>query len=120
MLNRAVRMLSISMFILGLSTPAFAHSHPTKMSPDKAETVSAPSVVSVEFSEALEPKFSSLTLTDDKDNVVSKAASVVDPSDAKHMTLALPTLAPGVYTVKWVTTALDGHHLEGKYNFTVK
>ncbi len=117
MLKRTFAVLAIALLA---AVPAFAHSHPTKMSPDKGETVAAPTMVSVEFSEALEPKFSSLTLTDDKDAVVSKVPSVVDPADAKHMTLALPTLAPGVYTVKWVTTALDAHHLEGKYTFTVK
>ncbi len=99
---------------------ALAHSHPVTMSPNKDSVVTAPAQVSVVFSEALEPKFSSLELKDSTGAVVSKEASVVDPADAKHQTLKLPTLAPGVYTVHWITTALDGHRLEGSYNFTVK
>jgi methionine-rich copper-binding protein CopC len=90
------------------------------MSPAKDAAVSAPTVVSVMFSEALEPKFSTMELQDDKGTVVSKVPSAVDPADAKHMTLALPTLAPGVYSVHWVTVALDGHKLAGTYSFTVK
>ncbi len=116
-----LKRLSAALMALTLAVPAFAHSHPTKMSPEKGSTVSAPAEISVEFSEALEPKFSSLTLVDSMGMTVSKVPSVVDPADAKHQTLAVPAnLAPGVYTVKWVTTALDGHHLEGSYSFTVK
>jgi methionine-rich copper-binding protein CopC len=106
--------------LLVAAVPAFAHSHPKTMTPDKDSVVSAPTEVSIFFSEDLEPKFSSLMLLNAKGDLVSKVPSEVDPKDAKHQTLALPTLAPGVYTVKWVTTAADGHHLEGKYDFTVK
>jgi methionine-rich copper-binding protein CopC len=100
--------------------PAFAHSHPKVMLPEKDAIVSAPKEVSVIFTEALEPKFSSLTLVDDKGTVVSKAPSVLDPADAKHLTLPLPTLAPGLYHVKWTTSATDGHKMSGDYTFTVK
>jgi methionine-rich copper-binding protein CopC len=99
---------------------ALAHSHPVAMTPAKDSTVSAPTEVSVNFSEALEPKFSMLELQDSKGMVVSKTPSMLDAKDAKHLTLALPTLAPGVYTVHWVSVATDGHRLEGKYSFTVK
>jgi methionine-rich copper-binding protein CopC len=115
----AVRLSLAVCALLVAATPALAHSHPTKMSPEKEATVSAPKEISVEFSEGLEPKFSSLTLLDDKGTVVSKVPSVLDPADNKHMTLALPSLVPGVYTVKWVTASTDGHNLAGSYNFTV-
>jgi copper resistance protein C len=45
---------------------------------------------------------------------------MVDAKNAKHMTLALPKLAPGVYTVQWMSSALDGHKLARSYSFTVK
>ena len=64
-------------------------------------TVSAPSEISVYFTEALEPKFSSLQLTDEKGTVLSKVPSVMDPADHKHLTLAVPSLNPGVYYVQW-------------------
>jgi copper resistance protein C len=121
MLKRTYLNFSVPVGALLLAVaPAFAHSHPITMVPAKDATVTAPTEVSVTFSEALEPKFSSLQLVDDKHTVVSKAVSVVDPADAKHQTLALPKLPPGVYTVHWVTTALDGHRLEGNYSFTIK
>ena len=79
----------------------------------------APKHVAVEFSEALDPKFSSLRLTNQGGAVVSKAASV-SSADRKQMTLDLPMLPPGVYVVRWVSVATDGHRLEGNYKFTVK
>ena len=100
--------------------PAFAHAKPKAMVPEANSTVSAPSEISIIFSEALEPKFSSLKVTDERSNPASTRASVVDPADRKHMTLALPKLAPGVYTVHWVTAATDGHRMDGAYTFTVK
>lgn len=99
---------------------AFAHSKPTEMSPAANSVVSAPNSIVVHFSEELEPKFSMMTLADTAGKTVSKQPSVVG-KDAKTMTLPLPALASGIYTVKWVTVAADdGHRLEGNYKFTVK
>jgi hypothetical protein len=100
--------------------PAFAHSRPKTMTPAAGSVVSAPAEISVYFTEALEPKFSSLQLKDKKGEVISKAPSVVDPSNPTHVELKLPKLEPGVYDVHWVSVAADGHRLAGDYSFTVK
>ena len=89
------------------------------MVPAANSTVSAPARVTIHFSEALEPKFSKLTLSDAAGTVVTKDPSAVSP-DAKVMTLPLPALAPGVFTVTWVSVALDSHRAQGNYKFTVK
>ncbi len=100
--------------------PALAHSKPKTMTPEANSTVAAPAQVSVVFTEALEPKFSSLQLMDAQGAVVSRDKSAVDPADAKHMTLALPRLAAGTYRVHWKTAALDGHRMDGDYSFKVQ
>jgi len=120
LLNSSRNAAAVLLISLMAVPAAFAHSHPVTMTPAKDSTVSAPKEVSVNFSEDLEPKFSMLELQDSMGMVISKTPSVLDSKDAKHLTLALPTLAPGVYTVHWVSVATDGHRLEGKYNFTVK
>lgn len=109
-------------FALALLAPAaaFAHAHPKVMDPAPDSIVTAPKSVAIEFSEALDPKFSSLRLTNQSGTVVSKASSTVSVGDPKHMTLDLPALPPGVYVVRWVSVANDGHRLEGNYKFTVK
>lgn len=105
---------------LALAVPAaFAHTHPTQMMPAADSTVSAPASIMIHFSEAMEPKFSSMTLSDAGGRVVNKEPSMVSP-DAKMMTLPLPRLAPGVYTVNWVAVAVDTHCSQGDYKFTVK
>jgi len=102
------------------AAPAFAHSHPVTMTPAPDSVVTAPTEVSIVFSEDLEPRFSSLKLVDSNRIVVSKEPSVLDPKNAKHMTLALPPLPPGVYTLQWMSSSVDGHRLSRSYNFTVK
>jgi copper resistance protein C len=109
-------LLSLALY----AVPAFAHSRPKTMTPAADSVVSAPAELSVFFTEPLEPKFSSLQLTDKKGAVLSKASSVVDPSNPTHVTLALPKLAAGVYYVHWISVATDGHRLDGNYSFTVK
>lgn len=102
------------------SVPAFAHAVPKAMTPAPDSTVSAPTEISMTFSEDLEPKFSVIKLLDNTGAVVSKAASVLDPTNAKHLTLALPKLPAGVYTVQWTSSASDGHRLSRTYTFTIK
>jgi len=102
------------------TVPAFAHAVPKAMTPAPDSTVSAPTEISMTFSEELEPKFSVIKLLDSTGTVVSKEASVLDKANAKHMTLALPKLPPGVYTVQWTSSATDGHRLSRSYTFTIK
>jgi len=113
------RFSKTTLFTLLAATVAFAHSVPVEMTPAANSTVSAPASIVVHFSEALEPKFSTLTLTDAAGRVVNKEPSVVS-SDAKVMTLSLPALTPGVYTVNWIGVAVDAHRAQGAYKFTVK
>jgi copper resistance protein C len=36
------------------------------------------------------------------------------------MTVVLPPLPSGTYTVHWVAVSVDSHRTQGGYNFTVK
>ena len=119
-MRRWLKVLALLCVFWFVASSAHAHSKPKVMVPDANSAVDAPAQISVIFTEALEPKFSSLKVTDTKGTQVSKAASEVDPADRKHMTLELPRLAPGVYSVHWVTAATDGHRMDGQYSFTVK
>lgn len=105
--------------LLVIVPAAFAHTSPVGMTPAADSTVTAPPNVTIKFSGALEPKFSMITVTDASGHVVNKEASVVG-ADAKVMTVGLPPLAPGVYTVHWVGVSTDTHRSQGDYKFTVK
>ncbi|SEC63596.1 copper resistance protein CopC [Terriglobus roseus] len=114
---RTVALISLASVF---SIPAFAHSKPKIMEPAANSTVEAPTELSVIFSEALDPKFSSLALTDEKGTVLSKAKTIADPANHMHLSLPLPKLAPGTYYVHWVSAAVDGHRMDGDYSFKVK
>ncbi|WP_206953662.1 copper resistance CopC family protein [Trinickia acidisoli] len=100
---------------------ASAHAYPKQQTPGAGATVGTDTKqVSIEFDDTLEPAFSSLKVTDTAGNAVTNGTSSVDANDKKHMTVALGSLKPGVYTVSWVAVAADGHRTQGHYAFTVK
>jgi methionine-rich copper-binding protein CopC len=116
--------MRVSLSILGLALliaapRALAHTHPEQMMPAPNAIVAAPPSVTIQFNGALEPKFSKITVTDAKGQLVSKDPSTVGTA-ARTITLPLPTLAPGVYTVTWVGVSVDSHRAQGSYKFTVK
>jgi methionine-rich copper-binding protein CopC len=117
---RRLRFLFAVTFALLLPVAAFAHARPKVMNPAPDSVIASPAFISIIFSEALEPKFSSITVTDAAGKLQNKAASQPSSSDPKLLTLALPRLTPGVYTVHWATAAVDGHRAQGDYHFTVK
>ena len=102
------------------STGAVAHAYPQKESPTKGSTVTpAPTTVWIEFDDELEPKFTSMKVTDSMGKVVSEGKAVVSPADAHHLSIGLKPLAPGKYTVTWHATDTDTHKTHGSYSFTV-
>jgi methionine-rich copper-binding protein CopC len=119
MIRRLRSTLTLALLTL-LPVAAFAHAHPKTANPAPNSTVAAPANVTITFSEDLEPKFSSIDVADSQGKQVNKVTSVPVAGDAATLMLPLPPLTPGVYTVKWVTVATDGHRLTGNYNFTVQ
>ena len=110
--------------VLGLalfaqSGSAFAHAHLQRASPAADSTVAgSPPSLTLRFTEAVEPRFSSVELQDAKGAAVEIAKPVAQDS-GMALTTPLPHLAPGPYTVIWHATSVDTHKTEGKFNFTV-
>jgi methionine-rich copper-binding protein CopC len=111
----------IAALTLGVAQLAQAHAYPTHQAPSAGSTVSTSQKdVAIDFDDGLEPAFSSITVTDAQGKPVTSDKAVVDPSNTKHMSVALNALTPGVYSVAWVAVAADGHRTQGHYSFTVK
>jgi len=119
-MHRLRKLLATALFLLAATPMAFAHAHPTVSTPKPDSIGPAPKVISVTFSEAIEPKFSSLKLVDAAGKSADSNASRPKPGDAKTLLLDVPSLAPGAYTVQWSNVSTDGHKLSGEYKFTVK
>ena len=114
--------MASAMFIAALALTApmsFAHTELVSATPAANSTVTAPQNVTIKFSGALEAKFSKITVVDASGKPVNKEASAVG-ADTKSMTVALPVLSPGLYTVQWVAVSTDSHRSQGSYKFTVK
>ncbi|WP_109481294.1 copper resistance protein CopC [Paraburkholderia sp. C35] len=105
---------------LALSGIAFAHVFPRNQVPGAGASVASPPEVRIVFDGPLEPAFSSLTVTDAGEKQVNTARSAVDAQDHDAISLALPALQSGRYTVHWVAVASDGHRTHGDYSFEVK
>lgn len=117
------RLLRVLSAVLALATAplAYAHAYPTHQAPSAGSTVAASQKdVAIDFDDELEPAFSSISVTDAQGRSVVRDKAVVDPTNAKHMSVALNPLSPGVYAVSWVAVAADGHRTQGHYSFTVK
>ncbi|WP_250512964.1 copper resistance protein CopC [Caballeronia sp. INDeC2] len=120
MLSSSFMRRALALVLAGSAQLACAHALPKLQQPGPGATVSAPHDVAIDFGEALEPTFSKLIVTNAQGTQVNTANSTVDASDKKHISVALPDLAPGVYKVQWTAVAADGHRTQGHYNFTVK
>ena len=107
--------------ILLHAAPAFAHAHLQSAAPAVGGTVAAATEIRLTFSEAIEPKFSGVTLTSAAGELEPLGASALDPNDDKALivTIAKP-LPSGVYKVTWRATSVDAHHTQGDFSFTVK
>jgi copper resistance protein C len=79
---------------------ALAHAHPASAIPlaDSSETT-APKDVSITFTEALQPRFSSIQVQNAAGLYVDDGASRLAPDNTKHFRVGLKPLTPGVYTV---------------------
>jgi methionine-rich copper-binding protein CopC len=111
----------VAVLTLAIAQLAHAHALPKHEVPAAGATVSSSqNSVAIDFDDGLEPEFSAITVTDARGSSVTSGKAVVDPSNAKHMWVALNALTPGMYTVTWVAVAADGHRTEGEYTFTVK
>ncbi|WP_394143895.1 copper homeostasis periplasmic binding protein CopC [Burkholderia multivorans] len=109
------------LFAATVSSAAFAHAHVAKSDPAaNAVLAAAPAAVTIDFTETLEPAFSSIVVVDGGGKTVSDGRARVDAGDRKRMTVPLSALSAGAYTVKWVAVATDGHRTQGSYAFSVK
>lgn len=118
---RRALILLLFLFFAVVVSPVGAHANLLRSDPTPSATLdSAPQTISLWFTEAVEPDFSTITLLDVKGNTVSTPPSAVDPADSKHMTLAPAALPDGVYTVSWrAISADDGHATSGSFAFAV-
>jgi copper resistance protein C len=83
-----------------------------------SEVKQPPSEVVIDFTEGVEPKFSTISVQDGSGADVD-AGGVHLKGGNTHLAVPLKPLKPGTYKVSWHATATDTHKTEGNYTFTV-
>jgi len=96
---------------------ALAHAFLQSALPAADATIgSAPAQIDLHFSEALEPAFSSIDVTDASGHDM-RATAVI--AHGTTMSVSLKSLGTGIYRVKWRAMSVDTHRSEGSYTFKV-
>lgn len=100
---------------------AWAHAALSKASPPAGAILAvAPAEVDIIFTQATEPRFSTITLTGADGTRLDRDDTHVLGGDARHLAVSLKPLAAGSYKVTWQVTSVDTHKSTGSYSFTIK
>ena len=104
-----------------VALPAWAHANLVRASPSPGTAVDpAPLVVYAEFSEAIDPGYSSLEVLDANGTSVTTGPTEADPTSQVAMLVPVAELADGTYVVVWRTlSVVDGHVIRGSFAFGV-
>lgn len=115
------RTVLVLIALLLVTGEAAAHAVLVRASPARrAVLASPPSRVELTFNERLEPAYSTVSVRGAGDTRVDDGKVAVAPDDPRRLTVGLPPLQPGQYSVRFRVLSVDGHVVEGTYPFEVK
>jgi methionine-rich copper-binding protein CopC len=113
--------LAMAAAIASVPVAAFAHGKLESAVPAAGSTVDAPpEMLRLTFNEDLESAFSMMKVSDANGAAVTKEKAKVDASNPRVLTVALPKLSSGSYSVQWAVMTHDAHKTKGTYTFQVK
>jgi len=102
-------------------TSAGAHAVLVKSSPARRAVLAQPPArVELTFNERLEPTYSTVSVWAPGEKRVDDARIVVGPDDPRRLSVGVPSLGRGTYTVKFRVLSVDGHLVEGTYPFEIR
>jgi methionine-rich copper-binding protein CopC len=109
------------LILLLLPTSVWSHAGLVKSVPARRAVLSkAPARVQLWFTERLEARFCHVSVWNAAEQQVDSADVRLQPEDPKLLSVGLPTLAPGTYTVKYRVLSVDGHIVESQFSFTLR
>jgi copper transport protein len=118
-MKRAVFM-GVLLAALALPASAFAHAALLKTVPSASVTVDTPpKQVSLLYSEAVEPRFAIVSVTDANATSETTGPPARDPANADQLDVPLKHLRQGWYLVVWRVISVDGHPVRGAFTFAV-
>jgi copper resistance protein C len=113
--------LALLVLLLVVPTSGWTHAYLVKSSPARRAVLSSSPVrVVLWFNERLEAQFSQLSVWNNEGGQVDGGDTQVGPDDPKKISVGIPTLPAGTYTVKFRVLSVDGHVVEAEFPFTVR
>jgi copper resistance protein C len=99
---------------------AFAHAHLHRANPpiDSKLPVS-PSAVTLTYTEGVEPSLSKIEVHDVHAIRVDKSDPHLTGGGNRQLSVSLPKLPPGRYSVIWHVISVDTHKTEGQFSFSI-
>ena len=88
--------------------------------PGRATLAEKPDRVQLWFNERLEPSFSSVSVWSSAGTQVDAGDARVAPDDANRLSVTLPPLRPGTYSVRYRVLSVDGHVVDSSFSFTIR
>jgi copper transport protein len=106
---------------LGLAQRAGAHANLLRAIPEPNTVLGQPPAqVTLWFSERIAPAFSAIQVLDAQGQRVDHDDNTVDQEEATALTVTLPPVPHGLYTVAWKNVSMaDGHRVRGAFVFAV-
>ena len=118
--RRRLSVAALGLLLL-LATPAWPHASLVRSSPARRATLTtAPDRVQLWFNEAIEPKFSSVSVWDANGLQVDLGDARVEPDDPKRLVVGVKPLGGGTYRVRFRVLSVDGHVVESEFPFTLR
>ena len=113
--------LVVGAVALGVAPSARAHAFLDHASPAVGSSVTAPPpLVTLWFTQDLEPAFSSVTVTNEAGQRVDLGNVQIPQGTPAELQVGLKPLAPGTYLVSWHVVSVDTHPTEGTFTFEIK
>lgn len=116
------RWIALGLFGLVLAPElSSAHAFLVRSSPARRSVLfRVPARVQLWFNERLEPQFSSLSVWNQEGTQVDLGDAEVGPGGPKRLSVGIPPLPPGTYTVRYRVLSVDGHVVDDQFLFTLK
>ena len=105
--------------LVAVPPAAQAHAFLKTATPAVGSTIAtAPTAVTINFTEGVEPAFSSIIVQDAQGKRVDRN-DVHIAGGPEQLAVDLAPLPAGIYTVTWHVTSTDTHKTQGNFTFTV-
>jgi copper resistance protein C len=105
-----------------LAAPAWVWAHASLVKsapPQRAVLYRSPDKIQLWFSERLEARYSSFSLSDAAGKLVETGSVQVGDGDPKSLSASIKVLPPGRYVVRFRVLSVDGHVVASEFFFTV-